>query len=70
MTKWKQSHVRQAIENRLEDQSPAVRDAAVELVGKYVVQSPALATEYYPQIALRAAVSIGSFFPDLEASYV
>ncbi|EIW73035.1 hypothetical protein TREMEDRAFT_59198 [Tremella mesenterica DSM 1558] len=46
-------HVRHAIEDRLSDGSPAVRDAAVELVGKYIVQQPQLAVEYYPQIALR-----------------
>lgn len=37
--------------------SPGVRDAAVELVGKYLVQKPELATQYYPQIALRVMVS-------------
>ncbi|CAD6587723.1 MAG: Sister chromatid cohesion protein 2 [Tremellales sp. Tagirdzhanova-0007] len=43
--------------NRLSDSSPAVRDASVELVGKYVVRSPALATDYYPHIALRVSDS-------------
>ncbi|WVW81234.1 hypothetical protein I302_103225 [Kwoniella bestiolae CBS 10118] len=46
--------IRQALEDRLSDPSPAVRDAAVELVGKYIVQKPKLAAEYYPHIALRA----------------
>ncbi|WRT63186.1 uncharacterized protein IL334_000089 [Kwoniella shivajii] len=46
--------IRQALEERLSDCSPAVRDAAVELVGKYIVQKPALAAEYYHHIALRA----------------
>ncbi|WWC90225.1 uncharacterized protein L201_005158 [Kwoniella dendrophila CBS 6074] len=46
--------IRQALENRLSDPSPAVRDAAVELVGKYIVQKPKLAAEYYPHIAQRA----------------
>ena len=49
--------VHQAFINRLSDSSPAVRDASVELVGKYVVRSPALATDYYPHIALRVSVS-------------
>jgi cohesin loading factor subunit SCC2 len=53
-------YIRQAIEARLSDPSPAVRDAAVDLVGKYVVQKPNLATEYYPHIAMRVEVS-----PDL-----
>nr|XP_019013987.1 uncharacterized protein I206_00064 [Kwoniella pini CBS 10737]OCF52768.1 hypothetical protein I206_00064 [Kwoniella pini CBS 10737] len=46
--------IRQALEDRLSDHSPAVRDAAVELVGKYIVQKPKLAAEYYPHIAQRA----------------
>ncbi|KAK8844801.1 hypothetical protein IAR55_006651 [Kwoniella newhampshirensis] len=45
--------IRQALEDRLSDGSPAVRDAAVELVGKYLVQKPKLAAEYYPHIAQR-----------------
>ncbi|WVQ82810.1 hypothetical protein IAT38_004942 [Cryptococcus sp. DSM 104549] len=45
--------IRQALEERLSDASPAVRDAAVELVGKYLVQKPKLAMEYYPHIAQR-----------------
>lgn len=52
-----QPTVRQGIEDRLSDSSPAVRDAAVELVGKYVGQEPSLAADYYPQIALRVNVS-------------
>ncbi|KAG8907886.1 Sister chromatid cohesion protein 2 [Tulasnella sp. 403] len=48
-------NVRQAIEDHLHDQSPAVRDAAVELVGKYIVQSQELATDYYSIISDRIA---------------
>ncbi|KZW01563.1 hypothetical protein EXIGLDRAFT_738517 [Exidia glandulosa HHB12029] len=47
--------VRAAIEGHLLDNSPAVRDAAVELIGKYIIQSPELATEYYYRIADRIA---------------
>ncbi|KAG8957597.1 Sister chromatid cohesion protein 2 [Tulasnella sp. 419] len=47
------SNVRRAIEHRLFDQSPAVRDAAVDLIGKYVVQLPDLANDYYDVIATR-----------------
>ena len=39
------------------DSSPAVRDAAVELIGKYMIDSPALAGDYYDQISERIAVS-------------
>ncbi|KAK1921174.1 hypothetical protein DB88DRAFT_92041 [Papiliotrema laurentii] len=49
--------VKQAIDERLSDSSAAVRDAAVELVGKYVVQKPSLAVEYYPHLALRVSDS-------------
>jgi cohesin loading factor subunit SCC2 len=37
--------------------SPAVRDAAVELIGKYIVQMPELAGDYYRIISDRIAVS-------------
>ncbi|KIP08264.1 hypothetical protein PHLGIDRAFT_127100 [Phlebiopsis gigantea 11061_1 CR5-6] len=50
-----QENVRRAIESHLLDSSPAVRDAAVELIGKYVVESPHLAGNYYNQIAERIA---------------
>ncbi|WVO15130.1 hypothetical protein L204_102774 [Cryptococcus depauperatus] len=46
-------YIRAALEERLSDVSPGVRDAAVELIGKYLVQKPELASQYYPQIALR-----------------
>ncbi|KAF8607050.1 hypothetical protein BDV93DRAFT_436800 [Ceratobasidium sp. AG-I] len=51
----KQANVRRAIESHLMDSSPAVRDAAVELIGKYLVLSPELVDDYYPQIANRIA---------------
>ncbi|RSH84025.1 Sister chromatid cohesion protein 2 [Saitozyma podzolica] len=51
------SHVRRAFEDRLSDPSPQVRDVAVELVGKYVVQRPHLARDYYPHIAQRVTDS-------------
>lgn len=58
--KSSQSNVRHAIESHLLDSSPAVRDAAVELIGKYMVDSPAIAGDYYQKIAERIAVSICS----------
>ncbi|KAG9123567.1 Sister chromatid cohesion protein 2 [Ceratobasidium sp. 392] len=51
----KQLNVRRAIESHLMDSSPAVRDAAVELIGKYLVLSPELVDDYYPQISNRIA---------------
>lgn len=52
--------MRRAIESHLMDSSPAVRDAAVELIGKYLVLSPELVDDYYPQIANRIAVRVHS----------
>ena len=34
-----------------------MRDAAIELLGKYVTQHPTLVDDYYPQIGARIAVS-------------
>ena len=42
------------------DSSPAVRDAAVELIGKYMIDSPEVAGNYYQKIAERMAV--GPYF--------
>ncbi|KAG8885372.1 Sister chromatid cohesion protein 2 [Tulasnella sp. 332] len=49
------TNVRQAIENHLHDLSPAVRDAAVDLIGKHVVQSQAVANDYYRVLSDRIA---------------
>lgn len=43
--------VRRGIENHLLDSSPAVRDAAVELIGKYMIDSPDVAGDYYQKVA-------------------
>ncbi|KAF7357525.1 Sister chromatid cohesion protein [Mycena sanguinolenta] len=48
-------NVRRAIESHLLDSSPAVRDAAVELIGKYMIESPEVAGDYYSKIADRMA---------------
>ncbi|KAJ3735912.1 protein rad9 [Lentinula guzmanii] len=49
------SSVRQGIEGHLLDSSAAVRDAAVELIGRYMIDSPDVAADYYPKIADRIA---------------
>lgn len=49
--------MRRGIEGHLLDNSPAVRDAAVELIGKYMIDSPEFAGDYYQKIADRMAVS-------------
>ncbi|KAI9064653.1 hypothetical protein FKP32DRAFT_1625471 [Trametes sanguinea] len=48
-------NVRRGIETHLLDSSPAVRDAAVELIGKYMIDSPKFASDYYQKIADRIA---------------
>ncbi|PPR07277.1 hypothetical protein CVT26_012437 [Gymnopilus dilepis] len=48
-------NVRRGIEGHLLDSSPAVRDAAVELIGKYMIDSPEFAGDYYQKIADRMA---------------
>jgi hypothetical protein len=53
-----QPNVRHAIESHLLDSSPAVRDAAVDLIGKYMIDSPTVAGDYFPKIAERIAVGI------------
>lgn len=52
-----QPHVRTAVEKRLMDSSPAVRDAALEMLGRYVVYNPDLAAQYLPRIAERVTDS-------------
>ncbi|KAG0144415.1 hypothetical protein CROQUDRAFT_108552 [Cronartium quercuum f. sp. fusiforme G11] len=47
--------VRTAIEHRMLDSSPAVRDSVMELVGKYVTLRPTLAISFLPQISARIA---------------
>lgn len=49
-------NVRIAIERHLLDSSPAVRDAAVELIGKYMIDSPEFAGNYFSKISERIAV--------------
>ncbi|KAH8818805.1 sister chromatid cohesion C-terminus-domain-containing protein [Flagelloscypha sp. PMI_526] len=48
-------NVRKSIESHLLDSSPQVREAAVELIGKYMVERPEVASNYYPRIAERIA---------------
>lgn len=58
-----QANVRKTISDRLGDNSPAVRDAAVELLGKYLIQQPSLLQDYYGQIGERVNVSFGRQAP-------
>ncbi|GAA5958305.1 hypothetical protein JCM3765_004786 [Sporobolomyces pararoseus] len=54
---FNQENVRQSIENRMHDLSPAVRDTTIELVGKHIVSKPDLATQYLPQLIGRLSDS-------------
>lgn len=51
-----QEDVRVAVEKRLMDSSAAVRDAALEMLGRYVVYRPELAQEYLSKIEERINV--------------
>ncbi|KAF0521889.1 ARM repeat-containing protein [Gigaspora margarita] len=48
-----QVNVRQTIAQRFSDNSPAVRDAAIELVGRYLAQKPEITEQYYKVISDR-----------------
>ncbi|CAG8454816.1 17701_t:CDS:10 [Funneliformis caledonium] len=48
-----QVNVRQTIAQRLSDNSPAVRDAAIDLVGRYLSQKPEITEQYYKVISER-----------------
>ncbi|KAJ2731979.1 Sister chromatid cohesion protein 2 [Coemansia sp. BCRC 34962] len=48
-----QASVKYAINHRLQDSSPQVREAAIDLVGKHVAQNPELTSQYYDFISVR-----------------
>ncbi|CAG8468626.1 1853_t:CDS:10 [Ambispora gerdemannii] len=48
-----QTEVRNTIAQRLQDNSPAVRDAAIDLVGRYLAQKPEITEQYYQIISER-----------------
>ncbi|KAJ9093623.1 hypothetical protein QFC20_007082 [Naganishia adeliensis] len=47
--------IKASLRDRFADSSPAVRDAVIDLVGKYILLKPDVATEYYPLISARLA---------------
>ena len=47
-----------AVHARLLDQSTAVREACVELIGKFVLCRPELISQYYSMLAERILVSL------------
>ncbi|KAJ2018587.1 Sister chromatid cohesion protein 2 [Coemansia sp. S680] len=48
-----QTSVKFAINHRLQDSSPQVREAAIDLIGKHVAQNPELTSQYYDFISVR-----------------
>jgi cohesin loading factor subunit SCC2 len=54
-------NARKTIESRLLDSSPAVRDAALDMLGKYVLINPQLAVEYLPRILDRITVELAFY---------
>ncbi|KAJ2742792.1 Sister chromatid cohesion protein 2 [Coemansia sp. BCRC 34301] len=48
-----QASVKFAINHRLQDSSPQVREAAIDLIGKHVAQNPELTSQYYDFISVR-----------------
>jgi len=53
-----QQNVRKTVALRLQDQSSSVRDAAVEMVGKYMVQDAKIRRAYYDIVTDRISVSV------------
>ncbi|KAJ9123080.1 hypothetical protein QFC22_001270 [Naganishia vaughanmartiniae] len=47
------TEIKISLQDRFADSSPAVRDAVVDLVGKYILLKPDVANEYYPLISAR-----------------
>ncbi|KAJ2791568.1 Sister chromatid cohesion protein 2, partial [Coemansia guatemalensis] len=48
-----QSNVKYAINHRLQDSSPQVREAAIDLIGRHITQNPELTDQYYEFISVR-----------------
>ncbi|KAJ2605223.1 Sister chromatid cohesion protein 2 [Coemansia sp. RSA 1722] len=48
-----QKNVKYAINHRLQDSSPQVREAAIDLIGKHISQNPELTDQYYEFVSVR-----------------
>ena len=53
-----QEDMRQGVHGRFLDQSTSVREAAVELVGKFILIHPELTEQYYDMLSNRILVSM------------
>lgn len=54
--------MQQGVHGRFLDQSTSVREAAVELVGKFILIRPELTPQYYDMLSDRILVSITAFW--------
>ncbi|KAI9500997.1 sister chromatid cohesion C-terminus-domain-containing protein [Coemansia spiralis] len=48
-----QANVKYAINHRLQDSSPQVREAAIDLIGRHIAQNPELTSQYYEFVSIR-----------------
>ncbi|KAJ2557410.1 Sister chromatid cohesion protein 2 [Coemansia sp. RSA 1933] len=48
-----QTSVKYAINHRLQDSSPQVREAAIDLIGRHIAQNPELTSQYYEFVSVR-----------------
>ncbi|KAJ1667366.1 Sister chromatid cohesion protein 2 [Coemansia sp. RSA 1646] len=48
-----QANVKYAINHRLQDSSPQVREAAIDLIGRHIAQNPELTNQYYEFVSVR-----------------
>ncbi|KAJ1905165.1 Sister chromatid cohesion protein 2 [Coemansia sp. IMI 209127] len=48
-----QASVKYAINHRLQDSSPQVREAAIDLIGRHIAQNPELTGQYYEFVSVR-----------------
>ncbi|CAG8625178.1 13444_t:CDS:10, partial [Racocetra fulgida] len=60
-----QVNVRQTIAQRFSDNSPAVRDAAIELVGRYLAQKPEITEQYYKDTGLNVRKRVIKLLRDI-----
>ena len=59
-----QEDMQKGVHGRFMDQSTSVREAAVELVGRFILNKPELTHQYYEMIMERILVSICIMFKE------
>ena len=61
-----QSDMQRAVQCRSMDQSTLVREAAVDLVGRFVLSRPELTSQYYDMLSERILVSKNTMVVDFK----